>query len=187
VCAIHFSVCAFFISEIWFSFTAPASALLWLFIRPSIPCVPVDLFLFTAFHSHSPLRGRDFLLCPASVVLQLAYRASVRWLFSVRSVFFSFLSFPLGCSRRTPVSSSICLSASCCGSHARFLRVKSFIAISHARSVNLDSRFQLCRPLHSLLVHSAPAHTIFLPSVVCFGLSTSQDQVFLCCLSARRL
>jgi hypothetical protein len=57
--------------------------------------------------------------------------------------FFSFLSFLFGCRRRTSVSSSNCLSASCCGSHARFLRVKSFIAISRARSVNLDSRFQL--------------------------------------------
>jgi hypothetical protein len=93
----------------------------------------------------------------------------------------------LGRSRRTLVSSSIYLSASCCGSHARFLRVKSFIAISRARLMNMDSRFQLCRPLHSLLVHSAPAHTIFLPSVVCFGLITSQDQVFPCCVFAHRL
>jgi hypothetical protein len=46
------------------------------------------LFLLIVFHSRSPLRGRDFLLCPAPVVLQLTYRASVQWLFSVRSVFF---------------------------------------------------------------------------------------------------
>jgi hypothetical protein len=71
VWAIHFSLCAFFSSKIWFSFTAPASVLLWLLIRPSIPCAPAELFLLIAFHSRSALRGCDFLLCPAPVVLQL--------------------------------------------------------------------------------------------------------------------
>jgi hypothetical protein len=152
VWAIHFSLCAFFSSKIWFSFTAPASVLLWLLIRPSIPCAPAELFLLIAFHSRSALRGCDFLLCPAPVVLQLDLSFGLVLRFS-RSI--------------SPIQ--------------KFYRYC-------LRSLG-ESGFKVstCRPLHSLLVHSAPAHTVFLPSVVRFGHSTSQDQVFLCCLSTRRL